>query len=409
MKISCSMMVLTIIAGFELAILPAKAQIDLQSFENYELHDEPDLEGFTRAVERRSELQAISETNENEEELELFLQLEDFQDRLRFAIDELDRDNNLERVSLVEKSRFISYSNIRKFRKHENLEGVSQTDLAQFDSQREVPDRQRQEIQLRPRLFDPNERRGTARDLILLRKHQPWFLELDSIGAYTRNAFLTSIEEEDFYFTQYINAGFETQIAEKFNIRLQGEASLTRYADFSQLDYQSLGAGARFGVQVEPNFEIGLDYFSTFIFDSDYENVLDLHELSLFSRYQVPLSQRSLLYTSLFLTRTLANPDEFDRFRINGLAGIYHQISEKFSASGGLTISALFYDDYFERFLGESRQDVRVSPFVYLNYAPDSHWNINLAMQVNSNSSALDALSYTNYIPSIQMRMTYRF
>lgn len=289
-----------------------------------------------------------------------------------------------------------------------NIGLLSYASKAQVGTQPEVSSQQRQDIFIEQ---IPDELKSSnIRDLILLQEYDPWFIEIEGSSTYTDNAFLSNEKQDDIYFKKNLNIGYQTKIAEKFDVRIQAEASLSRYLEFTELDSDSLGFSAKVSTPVAKNIDVGLDYSSTFLFERNFgRNTLDLHNLSLFAKYQKSISDKTLLYSNLSVTRTFANPSDFENFKFEALAGAYHQASKKISIGGGLSFSTLLYDDYFEEITGESREDFKLTPFAYIAYSPSPNMDLSFSMQFSKNSSSLDPLDYSNFSATPQVRFTYRF
>ena len=280
--------------------------------------------------------------------------------------------------------------------------------LAQPGTAAEVAAQRQEAPRTYEELYASNDQ-ATGRDIILMVRHRPWYVEASLVGEYTTNAFLASDDREDYLALLTVRGGFETVIAEKYSVRAELSALGARYARFDELDYDRVGATFS-GAMPAGAWTLGLAYEPSLIFDDGFgDRNLTQHQLSVFARRAGRLRDDLSWFFSTRLSRTFSDPDDFDHNRLSANGGLIWQWRPAWVLQGGLQLSAQQYDDYFENLTGETRRDFSMTPYVSLSYRIDERFDAALSLRYTDNRSSLDPLDYTAAAISPSVTFNWRF
>ena len=249
----------------------------------------------------------------------------------------------------------------------------------------------------------------TGRDLILLVRHKPIFVDYTFQEVWNQNAFYTPNKQGDFVFSQTLNMGFETKVADTFEVWISGFAGMTRYERFSVLDYDSYGGRASIAYPFG-DFRVGADYRPVFYYTRGFDQrFLTLHDLGPYLRYQKSLVKWGGAFGELRLSRIWGDPSSWDAFRVSGTAGAFLTPCPWCLITTGVQAYYTTYDNFYETITSTSRNDTLVSPFASVAFTPAPGCTARLLCRWADNDSTVSSLTYQNLSATAQATFTVRF
>ena len=264
----------------------------------------------------------------------------------------------------------------------------------------------------RPRTYDdlyqPNQE-ATGQDLILMARHEAFYVEAAVLGEYTTNAFLVDDARDDVLLLGSLRGGFASVVAERFSVVAELSAIAARYNRFSELSYDRLGGTLSAAVPLR-GWQVGVAYEPSVIFDDGFdERQLTQHQFTLFADRQGAFRDDLGWFLGARGSRTFADPDDFDAWRASATAGGYWLLRPDLVLQGGLQIQFQHYDDYFEELTNDTRQDLSLTPFLGLRYQLGERADLALSLRYTHNESSLDPLDYDAAAVTPSLALTLRF
>jgi hypothetical protein len=249
----------------------------------------------------------------------------------------------------------------------------------------------------------------TDHDIVLMEPHQPWYFVAHGEADASDNAFLTAPKHADAWVVGSAEAGFESTIAESFDVQIGGQAAAARFNKYSQLDTDSL-AGVVSVSKLVDAVRVGAEYIPSVYFGRGYnDQSLLSHELAAFGRYVKPIGDRSIFVGYARLSRRWTTPHDFTSNRVAVTAAWQEQCTPRVAVTGGVTVAYVLYDDYFESLTGQRRRDLLVNPFVAVTYQCDDWTTLGVSLSLARNYSGIDQVDYEAGTISPYIEFNWRF
>ncbi len=237
---------------------------------------------------------------------------------------------------------------------------------------------------------------GQGRDVFLLDKHKLFYVRYDGGFNYTDNAYSQPDERDDVYYLHEASFGLQTLIAQKYNISLEVNNDTARYAEFTDLDFDSLGwkllLSRTFG-----KFTLGGQYGFT-----DYQNrgmghsILKVNQVSGFASYFHQFNNKFGFATDFVSTNYFSDPSDNDMRSLLVSPSLHFAPNKLMRFIFGYQFSYNDYPDYYQNIFSKDRNDHRNSAFALLNinHPKWKSLNIRLGARYTDNDSTLSALDY---------------
>ncbi len=236
---------------------------------------------------------------------------------------------------------------------------------------------------------------GDQQEIFLLQESQIFFVRSYTNPVYTSNAFYDFTEIEDWYVQQFITAGAETILAEKYYVLAEVGTSFTRYDQYSSLDRDTMGVHLAGSTSLSEKLSVGVNYRSTWFFDSGFDdNDSTFHSVALYGALTSPLPGGGTLQWVPTVSQIWANPDDYNQIGVGLNTNLSIPLSEKttFGLNGG--INYVWYDQYFEESFGVQRQDLALSAGAYVVHRPLDNVEIRLGVDFTNNDSTLNPTDF---------------
>ena len=205
-------------------------------------------------------------------------------------------------------------------------------------------------------------------DLLLLVEHDLFFVSASSSINLTNNAARTDLGDSDTVIEASVLFGAQTTIADHYDVSAWSSVFVSRYQDADELDSDSITFGLA-GSRQFGDYRVGGSYtLQEFNARAAGSNDLTDNGLSLFVERSWMPSDRSALTVAGTLQRFISDPNDFSATEV-GAAAFYRYVpSPKIVLDAALALEYQMYDDYFEDFFGESREDFVLDATLNLSY-----------------------------------------
>lgn len=205
-------------------------------------------------------------------------------------------------------------------------------------------------------------------DLLLLVEHDLFFASATSYIDFTTNADRTENGDSDTVFEANVIFGAQTLIADHYNVSAWGSLFVSRYQDADELDSDSLTFGLA-GSRQLGDYRVGGSYtLQEFKAREAGSNDVTDNGFTLFVDRFWMLSDRSGLTVGSAVQRFISDPEDFSATEIGAFASYRYRVSPRVVFDAGLALEYHTYDDYFEDFFGESREDFILDVTANLSY-----------------------------------------
>lgn len=252
---------------------------------------------------------------------------------------------------------------------------------------------------------------GTAKDLFLLHKHRPFYLELAPSVTYTNNAFAQPEKDSDFFVKSRLKLGAETLISGRFSVDLNLNYSTTRYSKFSELDFDNYGIDTSVSTYIGPVI-VGFNYQYNSYTESDlHDKLLSTDTISGYAVFIKPLSNSSSFLLQGSLGYTFANPNDYEYSSIIFSPTLFHRITNDLTISESVWWSRKNYNNYFEEVFDESREDDKIGASLKLNYKPQAfNWlSLDGVLSYSNNNSTIDDYDFESFETTGFIQFIVRF
>lgn len=250
---------------------------------------------------------------------------------------------------------------------------------------------------------------STGRDIVLLRRHLPFYVRMDQRLNWTDNAFFSGTRVTDTYSTTSLAVGFETKTEGGLELTLEGVGAATRYNRNPGIDYNYYGGVVGVGYSIG-KWRIKADYRPIQFDSRDFSNHLVFnHDYGVSVSSQGRLGRTTGWFVNLRLSRIDAAPSDYSAWRAAPHIGVYCQPRAWFLATTGVAASFTHYDHYFTGLTGQDRSDTLISPFLNLTVTPRPWLVIGASVQYANNDSSLRSSRYhgVTVTPSAQLRFRF--
>ena len=169
----------------------------------------------------------------------------------------------------------------------------------------------------------------------------------DASVFYTTNVALTRRDEiSDVFFAGDAALSWTPLISSEFQMQVGARASIFRYHDTPELDFQSVGAGIGFFCNPRWAWGVGLSARYDFIelFDRHSSEILQDHQFSLAAQKIVALGRSHALSFGVIGSVGISDPFAQQRDQIGGVIGYHVQLARYFDADLGYRPSVYFYN-----------------------------------------------------------------
>ena len=173
-------------------------------------------------------------------------------------------------------------------------------------------------------------------------------LSADASLFYTSNVALTSEDTvDDGFFVGGVTLSWTPRISNELQLVMGARASIFRYFDTSDLDFQTVGAGigsiwtlpGMFGIALMPRYDF------TELWDRHSDELLQDHQFSLTAQKIFVLGRSHALSFSLIGSLGIADPFAEQRDQIAFAIGYHLQVTRNFVADFGYRSSGYFYNE----------------------------------------------------------------
>jgi len=170
----------------------------------------------------------------------------------------------------------------------------------------------------------------------------------DASVFYTSNVALTRRDEVgDVFFAGDAALSWTPRINNELQLQAGARASMFRYDDTSELDFESLGAGV--GVFWTPRWAWGVGlsarYDFTELLDRHSNELLEDHEFSLVAQKIVVLGRSHALSFGAIGSVGISDPFAQQRDQIAGVIGYHLQLTRYFGTDFGYRLAGYFYNE----------------------------------------------------------------
>ncbi len=249
----------------------------------------------------------------------------------------------------------------------------------------------------------------TDHDIVLMEPYHPWYLTVHGEVDFTNNAFLTSPKHADTWASATVDGGFETTIAESFDIQIGAQLSAARFNHYSQLDTDSIAGIVAISKTID-SVRYGVEYIPSQYFGRGFdERSLNANELAVYGRYIKPFDNQCTGVLYARLSRRWTYPHDYTNDRLAVTAAVQHECTPQLVVNAGLTLAYSVYDNYFQNITGERRRELLVTPFISCVYQINGWSTVGIALSYGRNYSSIDAVDYEAASISPYVELNWRF
>lgn len=250
-------------------------------------------------------------------------------------------------------------------------------------------------------------------DLVLLKRHELFYSNLQAGYTHTNNAFLSNNRKDsDDVFDAAATLGASTRIAQTYDVFAEVMAFTSQYMDNSELSYNGygarLGASRDFGV-----YNLGFTYGLTSVYDSDKHIYSDrqvtLHDFALNANRTFRFSADTALIPQLVLSRSFADPADYDSWQARGALSLVHVFRDDLVGALGTEVYYRSYDDFFESATLEKREDKGLRFTAAMNWELTDNLTASANVAFTRNDSTLGSSDYNLFNVSPGIRFSARF
>ncbi|MEM9420447.1 MAG: hypothetical protein AAGA25_15565 [Planctomycetota bacterium] len=255
---------------------------------------------------------------------------------------------------------------------------------------------------LRARAAD-EEDSDTTDDLMLLVEHDLFFAGLTTAVEITDNAFRNNSEENDVIGLAQFIFGAQTVVADKVDASALISVGGARYQDFDELDSDFFTAGLQAAVPFDGFRLGGVLAYDDFNARGTGSDDLSQTRLGIFADKYWTLDNGVSLFALAQLEQVAADPSDYELTRAQIRFGGSYAFTDRFTLNAGLSGKYETYDDYFEDFFNDSRDDFSLSTYLSARYLIHPNVEARVDLHYIHNESSLDDFDYgsTSLTPSI--------
>jgi hypothetical protein len=169
----------------------------------------------------------------------------------------------------------------------------------------------------------------------------------DASVFYTSNVALTRVDKiSDIFFAGNAALSWTPRISNELQLQAGTRASIFRYDDTPELDFQSIGAGV--GALWTPRWAWGIGFSARYDFielwDRHSDEILQDHEFSIAAQKILVLGRSHALSLGTFGSVGISDPFAEQRDQIGALIGYHVQLTRFFDVDFGYRLAGYFYN-----------------------------------------------------------------
>lgn len=241
--------------------------------------------------------------------------------------------------------------------------------------------------------------------------------------GYTNNASSSEEEEDDVYVAPTASLGVELDLGPTGG-RLAVGAGIAaeRFKDNSELDADYLQGSALYQLSLG-GLDLQLSYSPVGAYDTGFEDrSILLHPLAIAASHAFGFGgmnpgatseaeQRSVIAPTFALQRTLTDPSDFDSTQFSLGLPTTTAITQSVSFDLEPNAAVIWYDDFFEDELGESRRDLVLGITAAVSWSPLANGALTLigSAAVEQNYSTIEGGDYSrlDLVPTVSAKLTF--